>query len=172
MNNLYKRAELFANIAIVIVAILLGFVLVKRFILNSNEPASPAAANQLAPGDKVPVAGIEWVKTKHTVLLVLQKGCRFCTESAPFYQRLIKETANRNDVKLIALLPQAVTEGKQYLDEIGVSIDDIRQVPPGQVKVGGTPTLIIVDANGVAVDVWKGKLRPEAESQVLEKLKA
>jgi hypothetical protein len=104
------------------------------------------------------------------VLLVLQKGCRFCTESAPFYQRLIQEAANRNDVKLIALLPQTVTEGKQYLDEIGVSIDDIRQVSPSQVKVDGTPTLIIVDENGVAVDVWKGKLRPEAESQVLSKL--
>lgn len=171
MNNLHKRAELFANIAIVIIAILLSIVLVKRFILNSNEPAGAAAANQLAPGDKVPLEGIDWVKSGHTVLLVLQKGCRFCTESAQFYQRLIKETANRNDVKLIALLPQSVTEGKQYLDEIGVSIADIRQVSPRQVKVGGTPTLILVNESGVALGVWKGKLSPEAESQVLNKLK-
>ena len=170
MNNLHKRAELFANIAIVIVAILIGVVVVKRFILNSNEP-NRAAANQIAPGDKVPLSGVEWVKSGHTVLLVLQNGCRFCTESAPFYQRLIKETANRSDVKLIALLPQSVTEGKQYLNEIGVSIDDVRQVSPSQVKVGGTPTLILVNDSGVAVDVWKGKLQPDAESQVLSKLK-
>ena|SRR6185295_10264260 len=170
MSNLHKRAELYANIAIVIVAILLSVVLVKRFILNSNEPSSPAAADQLSSGDKVPLQ-TEWVKSGKTVLLVLQKGCHYCTESAPFYQRLIKETANRSDVKLIALLPQSVTEGKQYLNEIGVSIDDIRQVSPSQIKVGGTPTLVIVNENGVAVDVWKGKLSPEGEAQVLSKLK-
>ena len=171
MNNLHKRAELIANIAIVIVAILLSVVLVKRFILSSDEPTS-SAANELSPGNQVPVEGIEWVKSGHTLLLVLQKGCRYCTESAPFYQRLIKETANRNDVKLIVLVPQSVTEGKQYLDEIGVGINDIRQVSPSQVKVRGTPTLILVNESGVAVDVWKGKLPPEAEAQVLSKLKA
>jgi thioredoxin-related protein len=120
---------------------------------------------------QVPVGGIEWLKSRHTVLLVLQKGCRYCTESAPFYQRLIKETANRNDVKLIALVPQSVTEGKQYLDEIGVGINDIRQVSPSQVKVRGTPTLILVNESGVAADIWKGRLPPEAEAQVLSKLK-
>ena len=170
MSNLNKRAELIANIAIVVVAILLCVVLVKRFILTS-EPANPAAANQLAAGERVPLNDVEWVKSKHTLLLVLQKGCRYCTESAPFYQRLIQETANRSDVKLIALLPQSVTEGKQYLDEIGVGITDVRQVPPSQVKVGGTPTLILVDQNGVAVDVWKGKLQPDGEAKVMSKLK-
>ena len=171
MSNLHKRAELFANIAIVVVAILLSVVLVKRFVLNSDEPARPPAANQLAAGERVSLDGVDWQKSGHTLLLVLQKGCRYCTESAPFYQRLIQETANRSDVKLIALLPQTVTEGKQYLDEIGVGITDIRQVEPSQVKVGGTPTLILVDQNGVAVDVWKGKLPPDAEDRVLSKLK-
>jgi len=171
MNNLHKRTELLANIAILIVAVLLSIVLVKRFILDSNKPDNQAAANQLAPGDRVPVEGIEWAKSGRTVLLVLQKGCRYCTESAPFYQRLIKETADRNDVKLIALFPQSVTEGKQYLDQIGVNFSDIRQAPPSQVKVSGTPTLILVNESGVAVDVWRGKLPPDTEAQVLSKLK-
>ena len=171
MNNLHKRTELLANIAILIVAILLSVVLVKRFFLDNNKPDNQAAANQLAPGDRVPVEGIDWAKSGRTLLLVLQKGCRYCTESAPFYQRLIKETADRNDVKMIALFPQSVTEGKQYLDEIGVKLSDIRQVPPAQVKVIGTPTLILVDQSGIAVDVWRGKLPPDAEAQVLSKLK-
>ena len=172
MNNLYKRTELLANIAIVVVAILLSVVLVKRFILEDDQPASPAAADQIAPGHHISLDGISWVKGGHTVLLVLQKGCRYCTESAPFYQQLIKDTANRNDVKLIALFPHSVTEGKKYLDEIGVSIGDIRQVDRGQLKIGGTPTLILVNESGIAVDVWKGKLPPDAESQLLSKLKA
>jgi hypothetical protein len=119
MPNPFKRVELLINVAIIVVAILLSVVLVRQFILNNkNERARPApAAKELSPGDKVPMAGVEWVKNTHTLLLVLQKGCHFCTESGPFYQRLVKETSTRNDVRLIALLPQQVAEGKQYLDE-------------------------------------------------------
>ncbi len=170
MSNLQKRAEVAANIAIVVVAVVLCVVLVKRFVLDKPDPGPRQAANQLAAGDKVPV-GMEWVKGGQTVLLVLQKGCRYCTESAPFYQRLIKETANRSDVKVIAVLPQPVAEGKQYLDEIGVSIADIRQISPGDIRVGGTPTIVLVDENGVAINVWKGKLPPDREAEVLSKLK-
>ena len=72
---------------------------------------------------------------------------------------------------MIALFPQSVTEGKQYLDQIGVNFSDIRQVSPSQVKVSGTPTLILVNESGVAVDVWRGKLPPDTEAQVLSKLK-
>ena len=172
MTNLHKRAELLTNIAILIVAILLGVVLVKRFLLTSNEAGTPAGINHIAAAERMPLEGIDWSKNRLTLLLVLQKGCRFCTESAPFYQQLIKETANRTGTKLVALLPDSVNDGKQYLDEIGVSISDIRQVAPRDIRVGGTPTLILVNESGVVVDVWKGKLRPEKEAEVLSKLKA
>lgn len=172
MRNLFKRVELLTNVAIIIVAILLSVVLVKRFIrTNTNERVRPPrATSELARGDKVPLEGMKWAKNGRTVLLVLQKGCRFCTESAPFYQRLVRETSGRNNIRLIALLPQPSNDGKQYLDEIGVGIVDIRQVSLSQVKVSGTPTLILVNDDGVATDVWEGKLPSEVESQVLSKL--
>jgi len=172
MRTLLKRTELLANIAIVIVAVLLSVVLVKQLVLDkNNQPARPAPARpELARGDKVMVAGVDWAKNSHTLLLVLQKGCHFCTESGPFYQQLVKQTSARNDIKLVALLPQTVPEGKQYLTGIGVNIADVRQVSPGQINVGGTPTLILVNNEGVATDVWAGKLPPDTESQVLSKL--
>ena len=174
MRKLFKRVELLINVAIIVVAILLSVVLVKNSILTRRNARARLApvAKEVAPGDKVPLAGVEWVKNSHTLLLVLQKGCHFCTESAPFYQRLVKETSRRNDVRLIALLPQQVAESKHYLDEIGVSIAEVMQVAPGQVNVDGTPTLILVNSNGVVTDVWAGKLPSEAESQVLSKLQA
>lgn len=173
MPNLFKRIEVLANVAIVIVAILLGVVLVKQLaVAKRNQPTTrPASARkELAAGEKINVAGMEWAKNGHTLLLVLQKGCRFCNESAAFYQRLIKQTSSRNDLKLVALLPQPVAEGKQYLNELGVNIDDVRQISPSQVNVGGTPTLILVNDSGVVVDVWSGKLPSEVESKVLSKL--
>ena len=171
-TDLLKRVELLANIAIIIVAVLLGVVLVKQLIPNkTDQPARAASARrELKRGDKVPLEGVDWAKNSHTLLLVLQQGCRFCTESAPFYQRLVKETSTRTDLKLVALLPQNLDEGKQYLKEIGVDIADVRQVTPNEVNVGGTPTLILVNNEGVASDVWAGKLTPDIEPKVLSKL--
>ena len=170
--DLLKRVELLANISIIIVAVLLGVVLVKQLVLNKTPQPAQAASprRELNRGEKVPLSGVDWAKNSHTLLLVLQKGCRYCTESAPFYQQLVKETSARSDIKLVALLPQAVDEGKQYLKEIGVDIADVRQVTPNEVNVGGTPTLILVNNEGVAREVWAGKLPPDTESQVLSKL--
>lgn len=172
MRTVLKRIELLANVSIILVAVLLGVVLVKQLVLNkNNQPARQASApRQLARGDKVSLSGVDWAKNSHTLLLVLQKGCRFCTESAPFYQQLVKQTSARNDLKLVALVPQVVSEGKQYLEEIGVDVADVRQVSPGQINVGGTPTLVLVNNEGVVTDVWAGKLSPDTESQVLRKL--
>jgi hypothetical protein len=172
MRTLVKRIELLANVAIIIVAVLLGVVLVKQLVLNKNDqPARPASARrEVARGDKLSLSGVDWAKNSHTLLLVLQKGCRFCTESAPFYQQLAKHTSGRDDIKLVALLPQTVPEAKQYLKEIGVDIADVRQVSPSQINAGGTPTLILVNNDGVASDVWAGKLPPDTEAQVLSKL--
>ena len=172
MRTLLKRIELLANVAIIIVAVLFGVVLVKQLVLNkNNQPVRPASGpRELARGDKVSLSEVEWAKNSHTLLLVLQKGCHFCTESAPFYQQLIKQTSARHDLKLVAVLPQPVSDGKQYLKEIGVDIADVRQASPNQISVGGTPTLVLVNNEGVATDVWAWKLAPDTESQVLRKL--
>ena len=101
---------------------------------------------------------------------MLSSDCRYCTESAPFYQRLTRETAGRADVHLIALFPQEVEEGRKYLTNLGVSIDEIRQAAPGSTGAGGTPTLILVDAQGVVKNSWVGKLSAPEESEVLNQL--
>ena len=169
--DLLKRVELLANVAIIIVAVLLGVVLVKQLTATKPDQLTrPASARrELRRGDKVALP-VDWAKNSHTLLLVLQKGCRFCTESAPFYQQLVKEASVRDNIKLVALTPQTVDEGKQYLKEIGVDIADVRQASPDQINVSGTPTLILVNNEGVATDVWAGKLSPDTEPKVLSKL--
>jgi thiol-disulfide isomerase/thioredoxin len=175
MSNLSKRVELIANVAIIVVAILLSVMIVKRFVLDKGaEQGRPDAssAKELSPGDKVPLSDIDWAKNNRTILLVVQKGCHFCTESAPFYQRLVKELSGRSDVRLIALLPQPVADGRQYLNELGVNVEDVRQVAPSQLNIQGTPTLVLVNNSGVVTDVWLGKLRSDTETQVIDKLKS
>jgi len=169
-DNILKKTELLANIAIIIVAILLGGVLVKRYLLTSDEAFDDRnSVSRIAAGTKVSLPEIDWAKSDRTLLLVLSKGCHFCSESAPFYQRLVLDTDGRG-VQLVAVLPQDVNEGRQYLNELGVAINEIRQSPLDSLGVGGTPTLILVNREGVVTDSWVGKLPPDKESEVLDRL--
>jgi hypothetical protein len=169
MTNLTKRIELLANIAIIVVALLLGGVLVKRYLLP--QPNQPAAADpRIAPGTKLSVPGIEWAKSKQTVLLVLSDTCHFCTESAGFYQRLAQERAKRSDLRLVAVLPQEPAKGEAYMSKLGVTVDQLGQVPLNAVNVKGTPTVILVDNAGAVIESWVGKLPAEEEAKVISRL--
>lgn len=121
-------------------------------------------------GTKITVPGVDWTRSNKHLLLVLQKGCHFCSESAPFYQRLIRETANHHDVTVIAALPQKTDEAKSYLSELGVSIDQVAQASPSSLGAVGTPTLMFVDQSGTITRAWAGKLTPEREDEVLRSL--
>ncbi len=170
-DNILKKTELLANIAIIIVAVLLGGVLVKRYLLTSDDAFDDRnSVSRIAAGTKVTLPEIDWAKSDRTLLLVLSKGCRFCSESAPFYQRLVRDTAGRGDVRLVAVLPQDANEGRKYLDELGVTINEIKQSSLDSLGVGGTPTLILVDREGAVRDSWVGKLPPDKESEVLDRL--
>jgi thiol-disulfide isomerase/thioredoxin len=167
MNNWTRKIEILANIAILVVAVLLGVVLVKKYLLTGDRPET---APKIVAGTKMTLPGVDWSKNGQTLMVVLQKGCHFCTESAPFYQRLVKETAERGGVHLVAVLPQEVPEAKKYLEEIKVPIDEVRQASPTALGVAGTPTLILVNEAGVVVDVWEGRLPASEESKVLNRL--
>src|SRR5689334_3424265 len=115
-DSTFKRIEAAANGAIIVVALLFGFVLVKKFLLNRAVPDQAVSSDSIKPGTKLSLPKMDWSQSDRHVVLVLQTGCHFCTESAPFYRRLIQALDKRKDIELIAALPQSVSESKQYLD--------------------------------------------------------
>lgn len=167
MNTFYKRVELFANIAIILVAISLVVVLAKRFVFTGSTSDSP----QPNIGAKLSLPDVDWSKNNKNLLLVLSDSCKYCTESAPFYQHLVQERAQRETFRLTAVFPQPVSVGRKYLNGLGVAIDDIRELSPGAIRIRGTPTLLLVNNAGVVTDEWLGKLPPETEAEVLSRLR-
>lgn len=167
---MFKKIELLANVAIILVALLLGAVLVKRFLIPSPPPAAPAQAAQIKAGTKVQLEGVNWGDSNQTLVLALSDTCRFCTESAEFYQRLARQRVERGGPRLIAVLPQSVPQGRAYLGKLGVTVDDVRQSPLGDIGVNGTPTLLLLDNGGAVKESWVGKLSPEREALVLSRL--
>lgn len=165
----FKKIELLANVAIIVVAALLGVVLVRNYLWPAtNGKATPP--DMVTVGKKLNVPGVDWAANKRTLLLTLQTGCHFCTDSAPFYKELAKRQAERPDLKLVAILPSPVADSKAYLDSLGVSVQEVRQARLEAVGVGGTPTLLLVDSAGVVTGVWRGQLDSAREAELLAQL--
>jgi thioredoxin-related protein len=170
-GKLARTIELTTNVVIITVAVLLSIVLVNNYILHGGQPAAGAvdSPRTIPNGAKVSLQNVNWAANKRTLLMVLSDGCRFCTESADFYKKLVQERAKHSDVRIIAVLPQDAGTAQAYLNKLGVSVDEVKQSPLGVVGVRGTPTLILVDDKGLVTASWVGKLPSEKEVEVLKR---
>lgn len=170
MNNYLKKIELVANLAIIVVAVLLCLILVRSYLFNSF-PTTNNSATYNAPtltGSKINLPELGLENNGDTLLLVLSTTCHFCTESMPFYQQLAKE---RGEIRMVAALPQPIASGTEYLKRYGVSVDEVKQSQLDALNVTGTPTLLLIDKAGVVKESWFGKLAPSQESEVLNNLR-
>jgi|ERR1044072_421683 thiol-disulfide isomerase/thioredoxin len=165
-----KKVEVLANVAIIIVALLVGVALIKqRLLADPTGKDNRALIKEVSAGSNISIPGMEWEKNGKTLLLAIAPGCHYCSESAPFYQRLARETAD-GKAKLIAVLPTSDSEGRKYLKELGVNISEVKQVSLDSIGVTGTPTLILVNEAGVVTRAWVGQLQPDGEAEVLSQL--
>jgi hypothetical protein len=117
-------------------------------------------------GEQVEVPGVAFGDREQTLLLVTQKGCRFCDQSMPFYKELGADqgVAARTRVVLLAPDPDEVT--REELAKYGVRVDQVVRVPLGRLKVRGTPTAILVGRDGVVSGVWTGLLDEARQAEV------
>ena len=167
LKNLTRSIDFAANLAIIVVACLLGTVLIKNHLLIHQPDPAGKTQTQVAVGAKLSTLDIAWEKADQTLVLALSSSCHFCSESAPFYKRLILD---KGSTRIVAVLPQPVEEAKGYLQRLGVSADEIRQLPLGDIGIRGTPTLLLVDASGIVKERWVGRLPTEQEASVLSAL--
>lgn len=165
MSGIVKKIEVAANIAIIAVAVMIGAVLIQKYYISSKTKEFPA----VLIGTKISIPNIDWSKNRQSLVLALQAGCHYCSESASFYQRLASETSVRK-IPLVAVLTQTIEEGQNYLNSLKVPIDDIRQASLRSIGVQGTPAILLVDSNGEVKASWHGKLPPNKESEVLNSL--
>lgn len=169
MRNFSRSIELIANIAIITVAILLSYVLVKRYVFEPGRAEPLVSANQHLRSQKINLSGVDWSKSEKTLVLAISSVCHFCTESAPFYRQLAEA---HEGTRLVAVLPQTIEEGKLYLNKLRVNIDEVIQAPLSSIDVNGTPTLMLVDRNGTVIDTWVGRLPAVREAEILAYVKA
>jgi len=158
-----KKIEIVANAGIVIVAIVIVAVWLTNFRKQTTEPG------KIAVGTKFAITDINWRGNGKTMVLALATTCHFCTESAGFYRELV-QYCNSHNIPTVAVFPQTADEGRSYLTNEGVKVNDVRQASFSTIQVSGTPTLLLIDENGAVKQVWVGKLSPHDEKKVLSQL--
>jgi hypothetical protein len=165
------------KVGVVMLAMVIGYAMgrysapVASAISTSSVTRGTRTPRNSPIGEKISLPDADWKKNQRTLVLALQIGCHFCSESSSFYQSLIQERARFGNIQFMAVLPQTVEESKDYLNRLGVAVDDVRQSSLGQIGVLGTPTLLLVNGAGVVTEAWDGKLQPEQEKCVLARLR-
>lgn len=167
-DSTMKKVELVTNITLITVALLVSIILVKKVFLGEQRPDSrrgPTAGTQIS------LPGVDWASHRKNILLVISTECSFCSGSAPFYQKLADEISRNKDARLIALLPQEEAEGRNYLNELKVPVEEVLHLKPDSIAVSGFPTIILVNNQGIVEEAWVGQLPADQESEVLSRLR-
>lgn len=168
MRDRFTRIiESSANVAIIIVAILVAIALIRTYLLGAPPQQRVTNATPPSEGSQIPGLDINWQASEQTLVLAISSSCHFCTESAPFYKKLI---SGKRNMRVIAVLPQPIDEGKAYLNRLGIVVDEVKQLSLESIGVRGTPTLLLIDSSGVVKKSWIGKLLPEEELTVVKTL--
>lgn len=103
--------------------------------------------------------------------MVLRKGCHFCEDSTPFYQRLVAQQQAASS-PIVAIFPDTADAVKEVIQSEGLSgVLALSGVPLEKLKVDGTPTLLLVDRSGTVLKAWIGVLSPREELEVMKAIR-
>jgi peroxiredoxin len=159
-----NKVEVAANVVVIVLAVVIGSVFLKdRFASRGPAP------NEVKAGDQLPgLQAYDWKAHDRTLVLALRNGCHSCEDSMPFYRRLAKlEQSNQIGVHLIAVFPDDPAAVRQVVETQQLSIEVVAGFELGQVRVQGTPTLMLVDEKGRVSKAWFGELPAAEEAEVI-----
>lgn len=153
-----KILENSANVAILVLALILVGFLARNYFIPAPHADSATA------GERISLPDFDFTKSDRTILVALQHDCHFCQESAGFYQKLVQYAATDNRIQLIALFSEEMDANKVFLANLNLTFVNVKNVSFSSLKVMATPTILVVNRDGVIQSVWKGKLSDEKEN--------
>jgi hypothetical protein len=170
-----SRLDTAANVATILLCCIGAAMLFMRLQEARTAPMSQTPPAPYKTGEAIAgaVGAVDFTKATGTVVLFLRSTCHYCTESMPFYRRLVEAAhAKGSKVKLAAVSFEAVSVTRKYLEQHQVGIDDVHTLSTGSTRLNGTPTLLLLDRRGIVQMTMIGKLPPDREDAVLAKIGA
>lgn len=137
-NSLKDKIEIATNILIIGVLLLIGGTYVKSRFGHVE--------GSLSIGDKIQAPkGYNWHGHDKTLVVAVRKGCVYCERSYPLYRKLDGlEHDNQLKAHMLVVMPDDPVNGKALLAAEGITSQSVPDTPLNNMKVSGTPTLLLV----------------------------
>jgi thiol-disulfide isomerase/thioredoxin len=167
-KELRSKIELSVQVVLAIAAITVVGVLVKRTFFPQK--VNPASQPRFAVGQRLNGTNVDWAQHKNNLVFFLRKDCKYCRSIAPLYRQLIQDTANQKNIRLLAVLPDSKEEAKQYLQSVDLPIDDVLSSPLAVFQISWTPSVLLLDDQGIVKGAWIGadpSLQKQMRSEIL-----
>lgn len=124
-----------------------------------------------SPGEAFkPVAGFSPSPGKASLVLVVKDGCPFCTASMPFYQKMSAKLQHARSMEFVGVCPQEEAMCNAYLKSHDLTFTrtvGIASSVMADMRVLGTPTIMLIGETGKVENVWLGKLTQQREDEVV-----
>lgn len=163
-----QRLQIISNL--IVIATCLGAGAAIGFRWSQTESAEPPSYTIGEAVDEIP--GVDFGAAARTLVMVLREECRFCRESVPFYRQLTSDIAQAEgvNVKVVVASSDPTTQMSAYLNRNEIRTDRVANVKPGDLKVPGTPFLMLLDRHGVVLNLWRGQIPTAQEKEVYQAL--
>ena len=164
-GEMKNKLEVATNLVVIAFALVVG----SLFLKDRLSTAAPESS-EVKAGDKLTnLDGWDWGAHDQTLVLVLRKGCHFCEDSAPFYQRLTSQPQQEgSNSTIVAVFPDTADTVKEVVQSEGLRVHTLAGVPLERLKISATPTLLLVDRGGTVLNAWIGMLSPRQELEVMK----
>jgi len=164
-----KIGKLATDVALIVLSAALIGGVAKRFYYKGT--AGHGEAQEIRPGDKIRIEGVNWGKSAYTLLIGLSTTCPHCQASIPFYRQIAQHaSAQPGHIQLLAVSSEAASEVEAYLRAAGVSVHDVLHMELAKIGILAIPTLVLADQNGVVKDMWVGELSAKQQRDVSARL--
>lgn len=165
-----EKIETLTNIIFICLAIIVGTVFVRNMMTQPSQPNISNSSDTPRVGEQLPdMQKYKWASHEQTLVLALRKGCKYCEESMPFYRNLVElKQANKISANIISVFQDPEQLAQEVIKTEKLAVDVISDTKLSNLKVNGTPTLILVDKQGKVLKSWVGKLPKNYEDQVID----
>jgi hypothetical protein len=171
-----KKLDIFANIAIILVALLIGFSLIRQQITHAKAAnkalaASASMENSLVPGNYLPPPeGYQWAQHDRTLMVALRYGCIHCEHNMQLYQHIQNQIQRSNArTSLLSIFPDDLFVAQHDLDSHSLgNMPFLANINFAKMRVAGTPTLLLVDNKGTILYSWIGELSQREQDGVMK----
>jgi peroxiredoxin len=165
-----KALNLVANACLVLAAGTLGVAVWYKYL---HHPAVPVSGLPIQLGSNAPlVPSISYASHERSLLVFLSTTCRYCEAGVPFYNKLHGVALASNDKwNVVGVFLQPADQVAAFRARVNLQAKLLPNVDFSRFGVRSTPTVLLVDRQGIVRQVWVGASRAN-ESAILATLES